>query len=510
VASDHDGHQADPVVGVPQAVDLTMTTPASAPPAEPPAAAAPPLAWSEERVGGWGAAVGGVADVLRPTTRDEVAAAFAYAARARRPLALRGSGCSYGDASMNSGGLVLDLTRMNRLLEFDAARGIARMEPGVTIRDLWRQTIAHGYWPAVVPGTMQVSMGGAAAMNIHGKNNFAVGSFGKHVVELTLLAPNGELLVCSPEQNPDVYHATIGGFGMLGCILELKLALKRVYSGRLRVTAIATRDLEANLEAIEAHAPYADYLVGWLDGHGRGRALGRGLIHRADQLAPGEDPAGERMLRAELQDVPARLFGVVPKGWLWPGMWCATKLGGIPLVNRLKCSSGIREARRPPYLQSHGAFHFLLDYVPRWQWAFRPGGLIQFQPFVPAAAAGRVFRALFEACHAARLVPYLCVLKRHVSDPFLMTHAVDGFSMAMDFAVTRGNRAALWEHTHRMAEVVLEAGGRFYYAKDATLVASSFARIHGDGAVRQFRALKARLDPENVLQTELSRRLGLV
>ena len=216
------------------------------------------------------------------------------------------------------------------------------------------------------------------------------------------------------------------------------------------------------------------------------------------------------MLQPERQDVPSRLFGLVPKGWIWPGMWCAVKAGGVPWVNWAKFKAGIKEGNRAPCLQSHGAFHFLLDYVPRWHWAFKPGGLIQFQPFVPFRAASRVFRTLFEMCHRAHLVPYLGVLKRHKPDPFLMTHAVDGFSMAMDFAVSASTRDALWKHTHAMAEVVLDAGGRFYYAKDATLLASSFARIHGADAVARFRALKARLDPRSVLQTDLARRLGVV
>ena len=139
----------------------------------------------------------------------------------------------------------------------------------------------------------------------------------------------------------------------------------------------------------------------------------------------------------------------------------------------------------------------------------RPGGLIQFQPFVPKDCADRVLRTVVEMAQKARIVPYLGVLKRHRPDPFLMTHGLDGFSMAMDFGVPTSatGRKALWELTHRMAEVVLDAGGRFYYAKDATLVGSSFERIHGSDAVARFRELKGRLDPDWVLQTGLSRRL---
>jgi FAD/FMN-containing dehydrogenase len=190
-------------------------------------------------------------------------------------------------------------------------------------------------------------------------------------------------------------------------------------------------------------------------------------------------------------------------------MWCALHLGQVGVVNWLKFRAGYREQRHSPYLQTHGAFHFLLDYVPRWHWMTKPGGLIQFQPFVPQAQGERVLRTVIEECQRARIVPYLGVLKRHRPDPFLMTHAVDGYSLAMDFAVSRRprRRQELWQLCQRLADVVLDAGGRFYYAKDAVLLASSFARVHGDAAVAAFRALKQRLDPGGLLQTDLARRM---
>jgi FAD/FMN-containing dehydrogenase len=493
------------------------TTPGASLPGGPPTAAA--VAWSDEHVGGWGMAVGGPSRVFRPTDGEQIAAAFESVRKGGGSLALRGSGCSYGDASTNRDGHVLDLSRMNRILAFDVERGIARVEPGVTIRDLWRHAIVYGYWPKVVPGTASVSIGGAAAMNIHGKNNFAVGSFGEGIRSFTLRTPAGETLRCERpdaesselDERGELFRGAISGFGMLGCFSEIELELGRVHSGRLEVSAIVARDLGHQLQLLEELRGDADYLVSWVDLHARGAALGRGLLHRARQLEPGEDPVGVAYLEAKRQDVPARLLGVVPKGWLWPGMWAGIKLGQVPLVNALKFRSGHVEARRSPYLQSHGAFHFLLDYVPRWHWMTKPGGLIQFQPFVPREQGERVLRTLLEACQRAGTVPYLGVLKRHRPDPFLMTHAVDGYSLAMDFAVptSPGGRQELWQLCQRLSDVVLDAGGRFYYAKDATLLESSFARIHGEDAVRRFRALKQRHDPERLLQTDLARRLGV-
>jgi FAD/FMN-containing dehydrogenase len=469
------------------------------------------IAFNPARLSGWGMAVGGPAHVVRPTTPEQVAAAIAWVAQQRGSLGLRGAGCSYGDASLNSDGHVLDTSGMDRILAFDTERGVITVEPGVTMRDLWRRVISFGWWPPVVPGTMAVSIGGAAALNIHGKNNFAVGSFGEHVESFVLQTASGEVLRCSRQQHCDVFHAAIGGFGMLGCFLEITMRLKRVHAGRLRVWALPTRDLAHNLNLLEELRGEADYLVGWIDHYGRGSGLGRGLLHRADQLEPGEDPAGATLLNPAKQDVPPRLFGVVPNGWLWPGMWLTAQCGGTPLVNWAKFHAGFREARRSPYLQTHGAFHFLLDYVPRWHWMTKPGGLIQFQPFVPQQEGERILRRLIERCQRAGMVPYLGVLKRHRPDPFLMTHAVDGYSLAMDFAVSRSapQRDALWRLCNEMADIVLSAGGRFYYAKDAVLEAPSFARIHGEAAIAAFRELKQRLDPQCILQSDLSRRLGV-
>jgi len=356
---------------------------------------------------------------------------------------------------------------------------------------------------------MFVSIGGATAMNIHGKNNFVTGSFGEHVLGFELLLPDGSRVCCDKEREKDLFFAAIGGFGMLGCFTEITLKLKKVHSGRMKVQALVNRDLDHALELFARDCEDSDYYVGWLDAHARGKALGRGVLHRADQYEKGEDLVGERMLDAECQDVKKTVLGVVPKSWLWPGLWAVVNGGGMRPLNAGKFLAGKREQRGGAYPQTHGAFHFLLDYIPNYKLAFWPGGLIQFQPFVPAAAASRVLRELLEMSQRERLVPYLLVLKRHRPDPFLMTHAVDGFSLAMEYQVSAGNRARLWALCQRMAEVVLMAGGRFYYAKDATLEASSFARIHGDAAVARFRALKQRCDPQRLLQTDLSKRMGV-
>ncbi len=459
-----------------------------------------------ERVAAWGGTAAVESWVVRPTTADEVAAAFALARERGLTVGLRGAGQSYGDAALNGDGLCLDLTRMNRILAWDPARGIARVEPGVTIGQLWQRTIGDGWWPAVVPGTMHASLGGCAAMNVHGKNNWKVGPIGEHVLEAELMLPSGEIRRLGRAENAELFHAAIGGFGMLGCFVSLTLALHRVHSGLLEVEPLAAPDLEGMLAIFEARLASADYLVGWVDAFARGRALGRGLVHQANHLPPGADPAPERTLRLEAQALPPLLAGIVPRRLMWRAMRPFVHPPGMRAVNAVKYALGRHEAGRR-YRQSHARFAFLLDSVPDWKRAYGPGGLVQYQSFVPAAHAARVFRAQLERAQAAGLVPFLGVLKRHRADRFLMTHAVDGYSLALDFQVTAANRARVWALAAALDPLVVEAGGRFYFAKDSTLTRASLARWRAEERVQRFLALKRACDPEARLQTELWRRL---
>jgi FAD/FMN-containing dehydrogenase len=465
---------------------------------------------SWELVEGWGMAVAAPARVLRPRSVDGIRACLELARRDGVPLGLRGTGNSYGDASVNEAGHVLDISAMDRVLGWDPATGIAELEPGVTVRQLWQRILPDGFWPRVVSGTMFPTMAGALAMNIHGKNNFAAGTFGDACVEFDLVLPSGEVRTASRERDPDLFHAAIGGFGMLGCFSRVVLRTHRVHSGDLLVKALRGRDLREVMDLMEARRATSDYLVGWLDGFPGGERAGRGLVHAARYLRPGEDGEPQRTLRVAYQELPPSILGF-PKSEVWRVLRLLNHDAGMRAVNAAKYAAGCAEAAQNPRRQALAAFSFLLDYVPNWKFAYgtEPGltGLIQFQSFLPHAAAHDAFADMLARCRAARLVPYLLVLKRHRPDPFWMTHAVDGWSLAMDFKVTPENRARLWAHCAQLTECVLAAGGRFYFAKDLVLGPDAVRRSLPPRDLQRFLALKRGLDPGNLLQTNLSRRL---
>lgn len=450
---------------------------------------------------GFGGSTRAACRYAAPRTAEELAATLARARKEGLSVAFRGAGRSYGDASLNRDGLVIDATGLDRLLRWEPETGLLEAEAGLTIEGLWRRTLEDGYWPAVVPGTMRPTLGGCIAMNVHGKNNFKVGTFGEHVEGFELLTPGGEALWCGREDHPEIFHAAIGGLGLLGAVTRVKLKLKRVGSGRLRVEGLVGRSFGELFDLFESRLGSSDYVVGWVDGTTGGRGLGRGQIHAARHLAEGEDPEGRASLHVERQGLPPRIFGL-PRSLLWRFMRPFTNGFGLPFVNFGKYQSS-RWSHGATYLQSHVAFAFLLDYVPNWRLAYGPGGLIQYQAFVPHEQVRSAFPDLLAISQKAGLPPYLGVLKRHRPDPFLLTHGLDGWSLALDYRVTAENRQRLWALTGRLTERVLAAGGRFYLAKDSVLKPEELERAYGREALRSFLDLKARLDPEGVLVSDL-------
>jgi len=442
--------------------------------------------------------------VLRPTRPEEIATAFHLARQHGLTVTARGAGRSYNDAALNGGGIVLDLSGMNRLLKWDPSSGELVAEPGVTLQQLWQQVEPDGWWPPVVSGTMFTTLGGCLAANIHGKNNFKMGPIGEHVLEFTALLPTGARVICTPKRNADLFYSMIGGLGLLGVFTSIRLRMKRIHSGLLEVSARPVRNLREHLADLLENAPDSDYIVGWMDAVAGGSSLGRGQIHAARYLHEGEDPDPARTMLLKNQVLPSRIFGVFPKSMLHLFMGPFMTNLGTRALNAGKYAVSLP---RHTFRQPHAAFHFLLDYLPKWERAYGRGGLIQHQSFLPKQNAEAAWTEMLRLSHDRGLPSYLGVTKRHRPDRFLLSHAVDGFSAALDFKVTSGNRLALGRMLQEFDRIVISAGGRFYFAKNSETLAETAARFLGPGTVAEFRRLKRRCDPNSLLESNLYRRL---
>lgn len=455
-----------------------------------------------DRISGFGQAEFADAFVYRPTTVSEIREVFDLARSSGRKVTLRGSGRSYGDANIGRENLVIDITRMNRILHWDKVNGIIDCEAGVTIEDLWRHCLEDGWWPPVVTGTMFPTLGGLLGMNVHGKNNYCQGTFGEHVLEIDVQYSTGVFETLTPEDSR--FFEVISSAGLLGVITRAKLQMHHVASGNLRVLAEAAKDWDEEFALFEKYEHDADYMVSWIECFGRDKKAGRGQFHAAWY----PDRTDHQSRRAEAQDLPPLLMGFFPKSAMWKVLKWFCNRPGWRFVNWAKWMASSTLGNHKVHEQSLVAFSFLLDYVPDWQRAYEPVGLIQYQSFVPKEHAKRVFAEQLRLQQEYKLESYLGVLKRHRPDKFLLSHAVDGYSLALDFKVTKRNREKLWELAHKMNKLVLEAGGRFYFAKDSTLRPEDAQRFLGD-ALPKFKSLKAELDPEGLLSSGLAERVGL-
>ena len=442
---------------------------------------------------GWGRIDPTVARIAEPGGRDEVAGLL-QAAPARGVIA-RGLGRSYNNAAQNDGGLVIVMTGLNRVLSLDPDTGVVICEAGVSLDQLMRTGLPAGWFVPVSPGTRQVTVGGAIAADVHGKNHHRAGSFARHVFWFDLLLPGGRQQRVTPEDDAELFWATAGGMGLTGVITRAAVQLKKVETAKVAVDTVRTADLDETMACLADADNRYGYTVAWLDCLASGAHLGRSVVTNGDFAAVGDLPVRDR--REPLAFNPSarlRAPAACPPG----------------LINRytvaLANEAWYRKAprRREGEIQSIGAFFHPLDGIRNWNTVYGPGGFRQYQFVVPFGAEATL-RQILERISAARAPSFVTVLKRFgPGDDGYLSFPMPGWTLALDFpARTRGLDGLL----RRLDDDVLAAGGRVYLAKDSRVGADVLAEMYP--RLPDFRKLRGELDPSGQLVSDLSRRLGL-
>jgi decaprenylphospho-beta-D-ribofuranose 2-oxidase len=442
------------------------------------------------RLRGWAGGPGTLGWRLRPERPEAVHAALETLWRTPSiwPGALpRGMGRSYGDAAQLTGGLVLDTTRLKGS-ELDAAEGTVTAGAGVTLGELLAQLVPTGWMVPVVPGTQHVSVGGAIAGDIHGKNHGSAGTFGGHVAALGLLTSAGEEIVLKPGE--PLFDATLGGMGLTGVILWASIRLAPVSSPFLSVDTDRVGDLDGALAALRA--PGGPYRVAWLDVLGPGRTA-RGIVTRAEHLPATDVPAGARgsaTVRARAT-VPAR----------WPG--------GLLRPATIRAFNELRFRRFPLRerggIESIGAHMFPLDALDAWPRLYGREGFVQYQLVVPYGAE-HVLEAVLAELRHARVPCYLAVLKDFGQpNAAPLSFPLAGWTLALD--LPRGTDG-LGPALDRCDECVAAAGGRVYLSKDARLRPDALRAMYP--RLEEWQAVRDQADPQQVWRSDLGLRTGLI
>ncbi len=446
-----------------------------------------------ELFAGWGRAAASAATSVRPGSLTDLEGLVATG-RDSLPMIARGLGRSYGDAAQCAGGLVVDCTGLDGVLDLDLAGARVRAEAGVSIDQLLRLLVPKGLFPPVTPGTRSVTLGGAIASDVHGKNHHADGTLSRHLDYLRVATPSGTV-ECGPSRQEDVFWATCGGMGLTGMVLEAVLRLLPIETSLMVADTERAADLEACMTRLSEDEESYRYSVAWVDGLSKGRHLGRSVLTRANHASLADLPEKARRdpLKLDLR-TPLRVPVTPPFSLL--------NAGTVAAFNEAWYRRAPR--RRAGELVPLASFFYPLDGLAGWNVLYGPRGFTQYQFVVPLGAEATV-RAVLERLSRARAASFLAVLKRfgpegsgHLSFP------TEGWTLAMDVPLGSPGLAVLLDG---LDELVASAGGRVYLAKDGRVRPEMLAHMYP--RLDSWLEIRESLDPEGVLSSDLARRVGL-
>lgn len=441
---------------------------------------------SDTSLSGWGRTKFARSSVHSPLDEEDVMKEFASHAR----VIARGLGRSYGDAAQLSGGVVLDTRQLGGISAIDA-NGVVEVGAGVSFDELLAYAIPLGWFVPVTPGTRQVTMGGAIAADVHGKNHHVDGSFAAHVLSMRLVTPSGPFTL-SPTEDPALFWATMGAMGLTGVVTTLTLKMVPIESDQVLVDTQRFGDLDAVMAAMSDGDENFRYSVAWVDCMTRGTHLGRAILTRANHASSTDvKDASLKGPRAKRLSVPM----TAPRGLL--NRWSVSAFNELWFRSAPRLELG--EA------QSLSTFFHPLDGVGNWNRLYGPRGFVQYQFCVPDDAHECV-REVIERLSSSRVASFLAVLKRFgPANPAPLSFALAGWTLALDLPV---GPSALPGVLDDLDDVVASVGGRVYFAKDARLRAEHVGVMYP--RLDEFLGVKARVDPKHQLTSDLARRLDLV
>ena len=433
------------------------------------------MRWKTAEYTGWGRALSATAEIARP---ERLSALIALSKQAPAPAI--GQLRSYGDAALNDGGRAIDVTRLDRITGFDIKTGVVDVEAGVQIGDLGRLFSHRGWIPPVMPGTGFATIGGCIANDVHGKNHHTVGSFGQHVVEIKLIQ-DGKSKALSLKKNAELFRATVGGLGQTGIIASSKIQLMPCKGDMMVLTERRIDGWDEFLSILDTST--ADYNVGWIDATATGDTLGRGILEEGE-ITSGVSPTTGRSREVPFNAPHWALSAPVVR------MFNAAYFRRVP--------AGGRTTVKPI-----SAPFFPLDKIHNWNRLYGKRGFHQFQCVVPVDQAPAL-RQMLELIADSGLASPLAVLKRMGDGRAgYMSFPMEGYTLAVDFP----NRPQAVSVIQQLERMTADAGGRLYFAKDATSGADRVRHMYPEHA--KWLKVVTKADPAGTLTTDLIRRLNL-
>jgi len=409
------------------------------------------------------------------------------------PVIAYGNGRSYGDASLQEN--ILLARRFNKFLSFDESTGTLRCQAGVLLSEILDVFVPRGWFLPVTPGTKLITVGGAIAADVHGKNHHVDGSFGQHILSMDVMRNDGTVVTCSPEENAEFFQITVGGMGLTGVILNASFRLKKIESAYIREETVRAANLDEIMDCFEASGDWT-YSVAWIDCLATGDALGRSIMMRgehatvAELLSPKHKEAPLKLKRGLQLGVPVTFPNFALNKWT---------MNAFNFAYYNKCRPGTHKS-----IVDYNAFFYPLDAIDNWNRIYGKRGFTQYQFVIPKAAGREGMRKILTRITESGLGSFLAVLKLFGEQESFMSFPMAGYTLALDFPIS----ARAMELFKELDAMVADYGGRLYLAKDSRMDAEMFEKTYPNAA--EFRQAIAMLNEGDTRFASLqSTRIGI-
>lgn len=394
-----------------------------------------------------------------------------------------GNGRSYGDSCLSDN--LINLRHHNHFLSFDSDRGTLTTQSGVLLEKIIELIIPYGWFLMVVPGTKKITVGGAIASDIHGKNHHIDGCFSECVEEFKLLMPNGQTMTCSRNENIELFQATCGGMGLTGVITEAKIKLVKVHSSEINQSVTKTKNLYETFKTFEA-IQSEKYSVAWIDCLSKGKQLGRShVIH--GHFANNGNYIGSK---ASKWNVPFFFPSFLLNKWT------------VRAFNFLYYHRQLSKQKTSRV--GYNSFFFPLDSINNWNKIYGKKGFTQYQFILPKAVSYEGIEKILKVISQSGKGSFLAVLKLYgkENDNFL-SFPIEGYSLALDFKIDKD----LFKLLDQLDNIVVEYGGRIYLSKDARVKKEVFEK--GYPRLKEFKSIRSKYNLNNTINSNQSLRLGI-
>lgn len=400
---------------------------------------------------------------------------------------VRGNGRCYGDASLGSS--IVSSLKFNRILNFDVEHGIITCQSGLMLSDILELTMPKGWFLPVTPGTRFITVGGAVASDVHGKNHHKDGSFSQHVIALKILTPTGAIISCNATQNSEYFWFTCGGMGLTGIILEVTFSLKKIETGFIKQVQIKANGLDEVLDLFEQYSHYT-YSVAWIDCLKTGSNFGRSILMVGEHATvPELNGAPPHPKKSITLSVPFNFPSFVLNGF------------SVKAFNAVYYSKNYK--REMHSITSYEKFFYPLDAILHWNRIYGSRGFVQYQFVIPKHAGKAGIRDILKRISAKGWGSFLAVLKLFGTQQGPISFNMEGYTLALDIPIN----AKLFYFLDELDLMVKEYGGRIYLTKDARMKAEIFHSTYPNAA--NFTTFLNKIDPDKKIISSLSRRLEI-